>query len=229
MIQWVHERARDAGASRVLVATDDENIAAAVAAFGGEVAMTRADHASGTDRLAEVAANLGLDARHVVVNLQGDEPCMPSELIRGVAETLAHNYDAEIATLASQIVRPTEVFDPNVVKVVMDARGRALYFSRAPIPYVRGHYDTARSRDVLPSTPVWRHVGLYAYRAGTLQALASLPQAEIERAESLEQLRALDAGIGIYVFTTLSELGPGVDVPEDVARAEAWLAALRTP
>jgi 3-deoxy-manno-octulosonate cytidylyltransferase (CMP-KDO synthetase) len=221
MIQHVHERACESGAGRVLVATDDDRIADAARGFGAEVVMTRADHASGTDRLAEVAQREGLHDPAIVINLQGDEPLMRPALIRQTADALAHRPDADIATLATPIVHRDEVFDPNAVKVVRDRDGYALYFSRAPIPWDRDGFKK-------PNGPLnagyLRHLGIYGYRVSFLRRYPSLSEVELERAESLEQLRALWHGARIYVDVATDLPGPGVDTPADL---EKVIAAMR--
>lgn len=223
LIVHVVRRARAAGAARVVVATDDARIVAAAAACGIETCMTRADHASGSDRLAECAARLGWQDDAVVVNLQGDEPFAPASGIRAVADALVRD-GAEMATLAAPVGTAEQWFDPDCVKVVCDRRSRALYFSRAPIPWARD--ALARDRTVLPAAiRVLRHVGIYACRAGFLRTFAALPAAPLERVESLEQLRVLEHGYGIAVRVTPEPFPPGVDTEADLARAERVLAA----
>lgn len=223
MVLHVARRALAAGAIEVVVATDDERIVAALADAGVTVVMTRADHASGSDRLAECAVRLGWDDADVVVNLQGDEPLAPVSGIRAVATALAAG-DAPMATLATPLESVEELFDPNCVKLVRDAQGKALYFSRAPIPWPRDAFS--RSRDFLPeSLPFLRHIGIYAYRAGFLRAFAALPPTPLERAESLEQLRALEHGHPIAVGIAPEAFPPGVDTVDDLARVQALLAA----
>jgi 3-deoxy-manno-octulosonate cytidylyltransferase (CMP-KDO synthetase) len=224
MIVHTLERARESGCVNAVVATDDARIAEVVRAFGGCVQLTSPEHVSGTDRLAEVVDALGWPDDAIVVNLQGDEPCMPGQLVGRVARELAGRDDARIATVATPIRHVDEVFAPQVVKVVFDAIGRALYFSRAPIPFVRGRFEGGPGSVTELPCPFWRHLGLYAYRAGTLRTLSRLAPAALELAESLEQLRALAAGLAIAVVATELETGPGVDVEADLAKAEAWLA-----
>jgi 3-deoxy-manno-octulosonate cytidylyltransferase (CMP-KDO synthetase) len=216
MVVHVARRALDAGASAVVVATDDARIAEAVAGFPLTVCMTRADHPSGTDRLAECAAALGWPADRIVVNLQGDEPFAPAEGIRAVASTLA-GADAPMATLAEPIADMDAYFDPNVVKVVRAANGNALYFSRAPVPWQRDRF--ARDRTT-PAGGALRHIGIYAYRAGFLARIAALPQGALERHEALEQLRVLEAGHAIAVGLAPVPFPPGVDTEDDLARAD---------
>jgi 3-deoxy-manno-octulosonate cytidylyltransferase (CMP-KDO synthetase) len=224
MIVHVARRARAAGASDVVVATDDARIEAALAGSGVRVAMTRADHASGSDRLAQVATDLGWADDTIVVNLQGDEPLAPPSGIRAVAQALVED-DAPMATLATALVSADELFDPNCVKLVRACSGRALYFSRAPLPWPRDAFQ--RDRASLPAdTPFLRHIGIYAYRAGFLRHFAALPPTPLERTESLEQLRALEHGFAIAVRIAPEVFPAGVDTDEDLARVERLLAAL---
>ena len=217
MVVRVAEAARRAKASGVWIATDDERIAAAVRQHGFEAVMTRADHVSGTDRIAEVADRLKWADADIVVNVQGDEPLLDPALIEAVAEALSVDPDAAMATAAHPVASVQDFFNPNVVKVVCDMRGRALYFSRAPIPWDRDRF--AVERDVLPaSPPALRHVGLYAYRVGFLRRFGQLEAAPLERCESLEQLRALSYGYPIQVVCIDHPPAPGVDTPEDLER-----------
>lgn len=217
MVVRVAEQAGGAGASRVLVATDHQAILDACRDHGVEAMLTRDDHPSGTDRLAEVAQRLALAPDEIVVNLQGDEPLMPPALVRAVAERLAADRDAAIATACHPIGSADELFAPSAVKVVLDQVGNALYFSRAPIPFARDAF--ARSRDVLPDGYVaYRHLGLYAYRAHFLAVYASLQPSALERFESLEQLRALAHGYRIAVVIAPQAPPPGVDEPADLER-----------
>lgn len=218
MIQHVYERARDSGASRVLIATDDERIAGVARGFGAEVAMTGSEHRSGTDRLAEVVDREGFHDPAIVVNLQGDEPLMPPELIRQTAAALAQRPDADIATLATPILSREQVFDPNVVKVVRDRDGYALYFSRAPIPWDR---DNFAKPDAPLAAGYLRHLGIYGYRVSFLRRYPHLEEVELERAESLEQLRALWHGARLYVDIATTMPGPGVDTPADLEAVAA--------
>ena len=222
MLEHVWRRAREAGAAQVVVATDDDRIAEAAAGFGAEVCMTRADHASGTDRLAEVAQRLGWAGDDVVVNLQGDEPLMPPAILAQAAADLAARPGTAMATLATPM-DPRHAGDPNIVKVVTDARGFALYFSRAPIPWWR------EGMPADPDPPMRRHIGIYAYRAGFLATYAGLEPAPPERAEQLEQLRVLWHGHAIHVADAADLPGAGVDTPADVARVEAALARFPDP
>jgi 3-deoxy-manno-octulosonate cytidylyltransferase (CMP-KDO synthetase) len=224
MVVRVAERAQASGADRVLIATDDERIRAAAVEHGIDAMLTRGDHATGTDRLAEAAAELKLDDRAIVVNVQGDEPLLEPALIRGVAEELRTHADASIATACHPIEDPEEAFNPNVVKVVLDREGYALYFSRATIPWARDGF--AATRHKLPiGLPVYRHYGLYAYRCGFLRHYPSLAPAPIERFEALEQLRALWHGYRIAVRVAQGTPAPGVDTPQDLVRVRALYAA----
>jgi 3-deoxy-manno-octulosonate cytidylyltransferase (CMP-KDO synthetase) len=217
MIVRVAERARQSGAPRVVVATDDPRIADAVLAHGVEAILTRGDHPTGTDRLAEAAASLGLASDETVVNVQGDEPLLDPALMRRMADLLAAHPDAAIATACHPIGDVREAFNPNVVKVALDARGYALYFSRATIPWARDAF--AADRSAIPAgLPIYRHYGLYAYRVGYLQAFPALAPAPIERFEALEQLRALWHGHRIVVEIAQGAPAPGVDTAEDLAR-----------
>jgi len=219
MVVRVAERARASGAAAVWIATDDERIRAAAEAHGCGAIMTRADHASGTDRLAEAVAQLGLDDDEIVVNVQGDEPLMPPELVGRVAHALARRT-AAIATAAVAITDAEELFNPNAVKVVCDHARHALYFSRAPIPFARDAFAGGQPRGRLPGgLPAYRHLGIYAYRAGFLRAYAKQTPAAIERFEALEQLRALWHGHRIAVVIADAAPPPGVDTPADLEHA----------
>jgi len=218
MIRRVAARAGQAGAAQVVVATDDERVASELHGCGDIlVCMTRADHASGSDRIAETVDRFGWPEDTIVVNLQGDEPFAPAAGIRAVVATLAGD-DAPMATLATPIDHADELFDPNIVKVVRGVNGRALYFTRAPAPWARD--DFASSKAVLPSAvPFLRHIGIYAYRAGFLRRMAALPRTPLEQAESLEQLRIIEHGYGIAVSLTPEPFPPGIDTAEDLERA----------
>ena len=222
MVVRVARAAAASGAERVTVAADSAEIVDACSAHGVEALLTRADHASGTDRLAEAVERLGLADDALVVNVQGDEPLMPAAVVRQVAEALAQRTDCAIATACHPLHDAAEFFSPNVVKVVTDANGRALYFSRAPIPWSRDAFAADRDR-LPPGLPARRHVGLYAYRAGFLRRFPQLPPAPLEQHESLEQLRALAHGFGIAVIELPEALPPGVDTPEDLERVRALL------
>jgi 3-deoxy-manno-octulosonate cytidylyltransferase (CMP-KDO synthetase) len=221
MVAHVARRALAAGASEVVLATDDRRIADAVKAYQLTVCMTRADHASGTDRLAECAEQLGWHDRQIVVNLQGDEPFAPPEGIRAVAHVLADS-DADMATLATAIVDTDAYFDPNAVKVLRASNGLALYFSRAPVPWQRDRFQHDRT---LPAAGALRHIGIYAYRAGFLRRFASLPPGTLEQLEALEQLRVLEAGYRIAVGLSPVAFAPGVDTEQDLQRADERMRA----
>lgn len=221
MVAHVWRRACESRAARVVVATDDARIETALTALGAEVLMTRADHPSGTDRLAEVAEQLGLADDAVLVNVQGDEPLIPPTLIDQVADRLFDDPEASIATLAEPISDVESLFNPNVVKVVRALSGRALYFSRAPIPWDR---DAFATRPDLLETDAWlRHVGLYAYRAGFLAEYRDWTPSSLERLEQLEQLRALHHGHAIQVALARQPHPAGVDTADDLARVRALL------
>ena len=217
LVVHVVRRAQAAGAREVWLATDDARIAEAVAGSGAQVAMTDAAHASGSDRLAECARIAGWGDDDIVVNLQGDEPFAPASGIRAVADALASN-GAPMATLATPVGDAAALFDPNAVKLVRANNGDALYFSRAPVPWPRDAF--ARDRHVMPEGRWLRHIGIYGYRVSALRAFAALSPGTLERTESLEQLRALEAGWRIAVALAPSPFPPGVDTPEDLARAE---------
>lgn len=211
MIQHVYERARAASIlSRVAVATDDQRIADCVRGFGGEVVMTSGDHVSGTDRLAEAATIMNIPEQDVVVNIQGDQPLFPSEIIDQVAQPLLDDPSLAMATLIYKIVRKEEINDPNHVKTVFDRHGMALYFSRAPIPFQRNPEESQ-------APTYYKHLGFYAYRKGFLLSFVALPEGEWERFEKLEQLRALEYGYGIKVVLTDHD-SIEVDTPADARR-----------
>lgn len=218
MIQHVYERALAVPLlNRVAVATDDERIADCVRSFGGEVVMTRKDHVSGTDRLAEAATLLGIPEQDVVVNIQGDQPLFEAEVVVQVATPLLEDPALPMATLIYKIIRPEEIDDPNHVKTVFDRHGRALYFSRSPIPFQRNPDE--------PIAPTYyKHLGFYAYRKGFLLTFVGLPEGEWERFEKLEQLRALEYGYDIKVVLTRHD-SVEVDTPKDLERVEALIGA----
>lgn len=217
----VAENARNSGAARVVIATDDARIRDAAAAHGVEACMTRADHPTGTDRLAEAATALGLAADAIVVNVQGDEPLLAPALIARVASLLASRPDAAIATACHAIDDVAEAFNPNVVKVVLDRNGDALYFSRATIPWARDAFAGGAPAALPEGLALYRHYGLYAYRVAFLRRFPTLEPAPIERAEALEQLRALWHGERIAVAIATSAPAPGVDTPEDLKRVRS--------
>ena len=217
MVVHVMERALESGADRVIVATDNEEVARAVEAAGGEVCMTRVDHHSGTERLAEVIDRYQFADDTIIVNVQGDEPMIPPIIIRQVAENLA-NSEAGMATLAVPVESAEEAFNPNAVKVVMDAKGYALYFSRATIPWDRERF--AASRDAIGENFL-RHIGIYGYRAGFIRRYVSWEPSPLEQIELLEQLRVLWYGEKIHVAVAKAIPSVGVDTPEDLARVRA--------
>lgn len=221
MVVHVARRAIAAGASQVVLATDEERIAEAVKSYPVTVCMTRTDHASGTDRLAECAEQLQWSDQQIIVNLQGDEPFAPAAGIRAVAEALEKS-DAPMATLATEIIDTETYFDTNAVKVVRANNGNALYFSRAPMPWQRDRF--ANDRVSTPQAGALRHIGIYAYRAGFLKTFTQLPMGQLEQLEALEQLRVLEAGYPIAVGITLEAFPPGVDTEADLARAEQRFA-----
>lgn len=224
MVQHVWEQARRSSATRVVIATDAPSIVAACQGFGAEVLLTREDHQSGTDRLAEVATQLGLSADAIVVNVQGDEPLIPPAIIDQVAANLAAHPEAGIATLAEPIEDVEVLFNPNAVKVSTDRNGLALTFSRAPLPWARDAF--AQSREQLPAgVPYRRHIGMYAYRAGLLHDFVAWGPCGLEQTESLEQLRALWNGVRIHVADALQAPPVGVDTPEDLERVRRLLEA----
>jgi 3-deoxy-manno-octulosonate cytidylyltransferase (CMP-KDO synthetase) len=215
MVVHVLRNAGRSGAAFVVVATDDERIAAAVARAGGEAVMTSPDHQTGTDRLAEVVERRGLGVDDIVVNVQGDEPLINPAHIARVAAALHERRDAGVATLATHL-RDAELFEPSVVKVVINEQQLAVTFSRAPIPRGQNEFGTATPRTELSGPTFLRHVGLYAYRVRALRAFAAQARVELEKAESLEQLRAMWLGIPIHVTVLDDAYAPGVDTPADV-------------
>jgi len=221
MIVHVVRRALEAGADEVLVATDDARIAAAAESAGAQVFTSRIEHASGTDRLAECAAQLGWADEGIVLNLQGDEPLAPAHALSGLARLLRET-GADMATLASPLRHAEDLFDPNCVKLVRNARGEALYFSRAPIPWERDRF--ARDQVSPPASGALRHIGVYAYRVGFLKRFAAMPPGRLEQLEALEQLRVLEAGVPIQVGIHEGDWPAGVDTPADLQRVEALLA-----
>ena len=217
MVVRVCERAAASGALSVAVATDDEKIRQAVQAHGHRALMTRVDHPSGTDRIAEAAAALGLGGNEIVVNVQGDEPLIDPGLVRNVAEMLERNREASMSTACHPIHDDASLANPNVVKVVLDAAGYALYFSRSRIPYPRDPGGSAEC-------PCYRHAGIYAYRVDFLKKFSSLAPSPIEQTEALEQLRALWHGYRIAVAVSAAEIPPGVDTPQDLEAVRRMLA-----
>ncbi|MEY8199065.1 MAG: 3-deoxy-manno-octulosonate cytidylyltransferase, partial [Colwellia sp.] len=230
MIQWVVEKAQLSGARQVIVATDNDEVAAVVSSFGGEVCKTRADHQSGTERLAEVMEKYQFNDDEIIVNVQGDEPFIPPENIAQVANNLANqqqnSHVARMSTLAINIDSVDEAFNPNAVKVILDKDGYALYFSRATIPYDRERFlnaDANTEENIRAIGDFYlRHVGIYAYRAGFIKDYVNWPTSELEQVEALEQLRVLYQGERIHVAVANSHVPvEGVDTPEDLAKARA--------
>ena len=217
MVVHVCERARASGALSVAVATDDERIFNAVAQAGHRALMTRADHPSGTDRIAEAATALGLAAQDIVVNVQGDEPLIDPDLIKDVAAMLERNREASMSTACHPIHDEASLANPNVVKVVLDAAGYALYFSRSRIPFPREEGGAA-------GVPCYRHAGIYGYRVEFLKKFSSLKPAPLEKTEALEQLRALWHGYRIAVAVSAVEIPPGVDTPQDLEAVRRMMA-----
>lgn len=231
MIQWVVEKAQKSGASQVIVATDNDQVADVVTAFGGEVCKTRADHQSGTERLAEVMETYNFDDDQVIVNVQGDEPFIPAENITQVARNLANQQrtnqqQARMATLAVHIHDVEEAFNPNAVKVLTDKDGYAMYFSRSTIPYDRARFLNEGSVASIGDFYL-RHIGIYAYRAGFIKDYVQWPASQLEQVESLEQLRVLWQGEKIHVAVAETRLEvEGVDTPEDLEKARAYALSL---
>jgi len=222
MVVRVAQRAAESDASEVLIATDDAQIAQVVQSFGFRAVMTRSDHPSGTDRLAETVEHLDLDRDAIVVNVQGDEPLIDPDLINQVAALLAKHPAAAMATCAAPIVEAAQFFNPNIVKVVCDKTGHALYFSRAPIPWDRDAL-AGGSQALSPATPALHHIGLYAYHVHFLKSFPSLSRGILENIESLEQLRALEHGYSIAVHLTDAHPGAGVDTEADLVRVRQVL------
>lgn len=208
LVQWVYERARSSKADRVIVATDDERVKETVESFGGDVCLTRADHRSGSDRIAEVVNQLHLPKDRIVVNVQGDEPLIPASLIDKVARLLFTDDNVSVATACHEITSPKEFNNTNVVKVVCNTKGYALYFSRAPIPWPRQVAEEG--------VKALRHIGIYGYRAAFLREFTRWPESSIETTEQLEQLRILEHDVPIAVCRVEDPPGAGVDTPEDL-------------
>jgi 3-deoxy-manno-octulosonate cytidylyltransferase (CMP-KDO synthetase) len=220
LIQWVWQRARASGAASVLLATDDERIRSVALGFGADCLMTSQHHASGTDRIAEVVRMRGFGPDDIVVNLQGDEPMMPAEVIAGVAQALENAPRADIATVVAPIQSLREFLDPNCVKALRANDGRALYFSRAPVPWPR---DSVAADQPSGFAGAWRHIGIYAYRVHSLLQFAAWPPSPLEETEKLEQLRALEHGMHIQLAVLPTVPPAGVDTPEDLERVRALL------
>jgi 3-deoxy-manno-octulosonate cytidylyltransferase (CMP-KDO synthetase) len=224
MVQHVFERAQLSAASKVIVATDDPRVYDAVSRFGGNVCMTASSHVSGTDRIHEVSAIYGLDAEAIVVNVQGDEPLIPPAVINQVAINLYQRPQAAAATLSEPITVVDDFHNPNIVKVVIDHSGFALYFSRATIPFARDGIESLFGSDS-PIVRPQRHIGIYAYRVGLLQQFVEWPVAALEAIECLEQLRILANGQKIHVAEALEEVPGGIDTPADLAKLQALLSS----
>jgi len=220
LIQWVWHSAVASGAASVLIATDDERIRAAAGQFGADCLMTSAQHASGTDRIAEVVRAREFAADDIVLNLQGDEPTMPAEVISKVAGALRDVALSDMATAVAPIESLREFLDPNCVKALRAANGRALYFSRAPVPWPR---DNVVAGIPASFAGAWRHIGIYAYRVRSLLQFAAWPPTALETTEKLEQLRALEHGMHIHLVTLAQSPPAGVDTPADLERVRAAL------
>jgi 3-deoxy-manno-octulosonate cytidylyltransferase (CMP-KDO synthetase) len=222
LIQWVWQSAVASGAASVLIATDDERIRAAAAKFGADCIMTSADHASGTDRIAEAVRSRGLPADAIVVNLQGDEPAMPPGVISEVAQALREVAGSDIGTAVAPIESLQEFLDPNCVKALRARDGRALYFSRAPVPWPRDHISAERPASYAGA---WRHIGIYAYRVRSLLQFAAWPPTPLETTERLEQLRALEHGMHIHLVALAQAPPAGIDTLADLERVRAALTS----
>ncbi len=223
MIQWVYEQSLKSGAEQVIIATDDERVEAKAREFGAQVCMTSPNHESGTERLAEVVDKMGIDKNQIIVNVQGDEPLIPPSIIRQVADNLAKNSVAPMATLAVEIAAEDEVFNSNAVKVVRDEKGFALYFSRASIPWDRDNF--AKDPKAIKQS-LLRHIGIYAYRAGFIDTYINWQPSVLEKIESLEQLRVLWYGEKIHVDVAIESPPAGVDTPEDLQKVRDIVAKM---
>ncbi len=225
ILQHVYEQANKSQAKSVIIATDDERIKQTAESFGAHVCMTSAEHASGTERLAEVIDIKGFVEDDIILNLQGDEPMMPTACLDQVAALLINNIDCKMASLCEPVATAADLFDANVVKVVLDKKKHALYFSRAPLPWHQEAFS--HNEKILPSEPdlYYRHIGLYAYRAGFIKTYLTLTPSPIEKAESLEQLRVLWHGEQIAMAIASESPGPGIDTEEDLKKAEALFSS----
>ena len=228
MVQWVYERSIASGAKQVIVATDDERVFDAVRHFGGEVCMTKKSHESGTERLAEVVEHYGFADDTIIVNVQGDEPMIPSSNIKQLANNLANLTNCNMATLSEAIMTRSELLNPNVVKVVTDHQGFALTFSRAAVPFQRDAQQTVKDQDPVQDIyPFQRHIGIYSYRAGFIKQYIQWPATKLEQIESLEQLRVLWYGQNIHVEPAVEPPPAGVDTPEDLEQVRRLVACLK--
>lgn len=225
MVQHVYERALATGISDIVIATDDQRIYDVAIGFGAQVIMTSVDHENGTERIAEVAKKLGWHDDDVIVNVQGDEPLIPRELIELTAKGLLDHPEAGMSSLCTPITSAEDAFDPNAVKAVLDNKGFAMYFSRAPIPWDRDLYKHGTDK-ITEVAPVFRHIGMYGYRVSFLKQYSEMEMTALEQAECLEQLRALCYGVKIHMGVIDQPPGHGVDTPADVARVEAQLINL---
>jgi 3-deoxy-manno-octulosonate cytidylyltransferase (CMP-KDO synthetase) len=220
LIQWVWQSAVASGAASVLVATDDERIRSAAAAFGADCVMTSPDHVSGTDRIAETVRRKGFAADDIVVNLQGDEPMMPADVVARVSQSLHEAAGSEISTAVAPVQSLQEFLDPNCVKALRARDGRALYFSRAPVPWPR---DDSAANSPTSHAGAWRHIGIYAYRVRSLLQFAAWPPTPLETTEKLEQLRALEHGMHIHLVALAQSPPAGIDTQADLERVRAAL------
>jgi 3-deoxy-manno-octulosonate cytidylyltransferase (CMP-KDO synthetase) len=223
LVQWVWQSAVASGAKSVLIATDDEAICSVARGFGAQCLMTSPTHTSGTDRIAEVVQARQFAPEEIVVNLQGDEPMMPPQVLTSVAKAVAEDSSADIATAVAPIASLREFLDPNCVKALRGTEGRALYFSRAPVPWPR---DRVTANQPASFAGAWRHIGIYAYRVRSLLQFAAWPPTPLETTEKLEQLRALEHGMRIQLVTLKESPPGGVDTPEDLERVRAALTSL---
>ncbi len=228
MIQHVYEQAVQSDAERVIIATDDSRIAEVAEGFNASVCMTDVDHESGTDRLQQVVSQLTFDDQQIVVNVQGDEPLIPPAVINQVAANLAGNQQAGIATLVERINTVDEVFNPNAVKAVMDTKGRALYFSRAPLPWCRDLF-TDDEKTLPAGINYYRHIGIYAYRVNFLHQFVQWPPGLLEQTEKLEQLRAMENGVEIHIAEAIEKIPAGIDTQQDLDYVRGLFSAKTQP
>lgn len=221
MLYRVHQQAVLAGIKNIIIATDDPRIISHASNFGGKACLTSESHQSGTERVAEIAQIEKLAPEEIIITLQGDEPLMPSILIKQLADHMQSDINCQMATIVIPLNNLNDAFDPNIVKVVLDKDQNALYFSRAPIPYARDAFPNALPKNY----PYYRHLGIYAYRADFLKRYVSWPASNLEKIESLEQLRVLWHGEKIYAVIGNADAGPSVDTPDDLERVKAWIQA----